>query len=31
MNEDWKDDSKSRAADGADKRDEVIQLRYTER
>lgn len=30
MNEDWEDDSKSCAADGADQRDEVIQLRYTD-
>ena len=30
MNEDWKDNSKSRTADGAHKWDEVIQLRYTD-
>ena len=31
MNEDWKNNSESGAADGADKRDEVIQLGYTDR
>ena len=30
MNEDWKDNSKGCAADGADKRDKVVQLRYTD-
>ena len=31
MNKDWKDNSESCAADGADERNEVIQLRYTDR